>query len=435
MRWISFLGILAIIGFSWLVSLERKKVRWRIVLWGLGLQLLFALFIFVIPAGSRLFIFVNQMVVSILDSASAGTQFLFGRLALPPGSVNSAGESSIGYFLVFQALPTIVFFAALVAILYYAGIMNRIIQGFSYVFTSLMRISGAESCVAASNIFVGVEASLVVRPYLEKMTRSEINTILTCGMATIASSMLSVYTFILKPTFPMIAGHLVSASIMNAPAAIVISKLLCPETGAPETLGKNVRPGYDKEPNLFAAIINGANSGVKLIAGIMALLLAFLGLVELLNKMIGFAGNPANSLLGINMEWSLKGLLGYLFYPFTFLIGVPWQDVPEIARIIGERIVLTEVASFQDLALLMQSGTAVEQRSIVIATYALTGFAHVASMAIFVGGVSALVPQRVKDISQMGFLALLGATLANLLTGAVAGLFYSSATILIRQVP
>ncbi len=432
MRIVSFLGIFILLGFTWLLSQNRRTVNWRVIFWGISIQMLFALFIFIVPVGTKFFFFINRVVIAVLESANAGTAFVFGRLALPPGTVNSAGESSLGYILAFQGLATIVFFAALVAILYYYGIMNWVIQLFAKIFTSLMRISGAESCCAASNIFVGVESSLVIRPYIGKMTRSELNTILTCGMATIASSMLAVYTFILKGQFPTIAGHLVSASIMNAPAAIVMSKLLYPETETPETAGKNVKPLYEKDPNLFSAIINGANAGAKLIMGIVILLLAFLGLVELLNKLIGLAGNPLNHWLGINFDWSLKGLLGYLFYPFTFIIGVPVKDIPEIARIIGERSVLTEVTSFQDLAVLIGSGAALSSRSIVIATYALTGFAHVASMAIFVGGISALVPERLKDLSQLGLRALIGATLANLLTAAVAGVFFSNSTILLQ---
>ena len=361
----------------------------------------------------------------------AGTEFVFGRLALSPGTVNEAGETSLGYFLAFQAFPTIVFFAALVAILYYLGIMNRIIQVFSYIFTKLMKISGAESCSAASNIFVGVESALVIKPYVGKMTRSELNTILTCGMATIASSMLAVYIFILKNQFPMIAGHLVSASIMNAPAAIIISKLLVPEDGTPETLGMNIKPFYEKENNMFEAIIGGANSGVRLIVGIVALLLAFLGLVELLDKIIGLFGGGLNHLVGANIDWSLKGLLGYLFYPFTVVIGVPLADAGQIAQIIGERSVLTEVTAFQDLAVLIQSDAGISPRSVVITTYALTGFAHVASIAIFVGGIAAIVPERLKDLTQLGFRALIGATIANLLTASVAGIFYANSSILL----
>jgi len=431
MRIVSFFGYFILLIVAWSLSTNRKNVNWRVIGWGAAIQVVFAAFIFIIPAGAKFFMFINRIVLAVLDSAMAGTEFVFGRLALSPGTVNAAGEASLGYFLAFQAFPTIVFFAALVAILYYLGIMNRIIQGFSYIFTKLMKISGAESCSAASNIFVGVESALVVKPYVQKMTRSELNTILTCGMATIASSMLAVYIFILKNQFPTIAGHLVSASIMNAPAAIIISKLLVPEDGTPETLGMNIKPFYEKENNIFEAIIGGANSGVRLIVGIVALLLAFLGLVELLDKIIGLLGGSINHIIGLNIDWSLKGLLGYLFYPFTVVIGVPLADASQIARIIGERSVLTEVTAFQDLAVLIQSDAGISPRSVVITTYALTGFAHVASIAIFVGGIGALVPQRLKDLTQLGFRAMIGATIANLLTASVAGIFYANSSILL----
>ncbi|MCK4641932.1 MAG: nucleoside transporter [Candidatus Marinimicrobia bacterium] len=431
MRIVSFFGYFILLIVAWSLSTNRKNVNWRVIGWGAAIQVVFAAFIFIIPAGVKFFVFINRIVLAVLDSAMAGTVFVFGRLALSPGTVNAAGETSLGYFLAFQAFPTIVFFAALVAILYYLGIMNRIIQVFSYIFTKLMKISGAESCSAASNIFVGVESALVVKPYVQKMTRSELNTILTCGMATIASSMLAVYIFILKNQFPTIAGHLVSASIMNAPAAIIISKLMVPEDGTPETLGMNIKPFYEKENNIFEAIIGGANSGVRLIVGIVALLLAFLGLVELLDKIIGLFGGGLNYLVGANIDWSLKGLLGYLFYPFTVVIGVPLADASQIARIIGERSVLTEVTAFQDLAVLIQSDAGISPRSVVITTYALTGFAHVASIAIFVGGIGALVPQRLKDLTQLGFRAMIGATIANLLTASVAGIFYANSSILL----
>lgn len=262
------------------------------------------------------------------------------------------------------------------------------------------------------------------------MTKSELTTILTTSMATIASSMLAVYIFMLKSKFPTIAGHLVSASIMNAPSAIVFSKLLFPETETPETLGQNVKPAYKKENNFVEAIINGANSGVKLVVGISALLLAFLGLMALVDKIFVFFGGQINSLFVINIDWTLKGLLGYVFYPFTLLIGIPIDEASAIAKIIGERVIVTEVIAFQDLATLIGSGTEISARSVVITTYALTGFAHIASLAIFVGGISALVPDRLKDLSRLGFRALLAATLATLLTACIAGLFYTDTSIL-----
>jgi concentrative nucleoside transporter, CNT family len=430
---ISFSGIFVLMALAWLFSADKKLINWRVIVWGTLLQLVFAFFIFVVPAGSAVFLLINDAVVSILDSASAGTRFLFGRLALPPGTTNEAGEESLGFFLAFQALPAIVFFASLMAMLYYMNIMPRLIKFFSTVFTRLMRISGAESLSVSSNIFVGVEANMTVLPYLNRMTRSELCTILAAGMATTASNVLALYVFLLQKQFPTIAGHLVSASILSAIAAIVMSKIIMPETEKPETLGLNIEPYYEKESSFMEAIINGANEGVKMVIGIMALLLAFLGLVALGDSLLSGAGARLNTLLGLQIDWSFKGILGYVFYPLTLIIGVPPSDAFEIAKLIGERAVLTEVKSYQDLAALLSSGALKEPRSAVLAAYALCGFAHIASLAIFVGGTAALVPKRTKDLSQVGFRALIAATLACLMTAAVAGTFFAGGSVLLGR--
>jgi CNT family concentrative nucleoside transporter len=430
---ISFSGIFFLMAFAWLLSANRKAINWRVIIWGTLLQLILAFFIFIVPAGSGIFLFINDAVVKILESSTAGTRFLFGRLALPPGTINEAGEDSLGFILAFQALPTIIFFASLMAVLYYAGIMPRLIKLFSKVFTRLMRISGADSLSVSSNIFVGVEANMTILPYLGSMTRSEYCTILAAGMSTTASNVLALYVFLLQKQFPAIAGHLVSASIVSAIAAIVISKIIMPETEKPETMGINIEPHYEKESSLMEAIINGANEGVKMVIGIMALLLAFLGIVALADLLISGMGLRLNSLLSIQIDWSLKGILGYLFYPFALIIGVPPSDAFEIAKLIGERAVLTEVKSYQDLSLLLSQGVLKNPRSAVLAAYALCGFAHIASLAIFVGGTAALVPQRTKDISAVGVRALIAATLACLMTAAVAGTFFTEGSILLGK--
>jgi CNT family concentrative nucleoside transporter len=265
------------------------------------------------------------------------------------------------------------------------------------------------------------------------MTRSEYCTILAAGMSTTASNVLALYVFLLQKQFPTIAGHLVSASILSAIAAIVISKIILPETEKPETMGINIEPHYEKESSLMEAIINGANEGVKMVIGIMALLLAFLGIVALADLLISGIGLRLNSLLNIQIDWSLKGILGYLFYPFAIIIGVPSSDAFEIAKLIGERAVLTEVKSYQDLSLLLSQGVLKEPRSAVLAAYALCGFAHIASLAIFVGGTAALVPKRTKDISAVGLRALIAATLACLMTAAVAGTFFTEGSILLGK--
>ena len=422
---VSFAGIFVLIGFAWVLSADKKNMNWRVIGWGIGLQIIIGFFIFIVPEGSKLFLVVNDVVVEVLDSASAGAKFVFGRLALAPGETSETGEESLGFILAFQAFPTIIFFSALIAILYYFKIMPLIIRGFAYVFTKLMRISGAESLVAAGNIFVGIESTLTVKPYLSRMTRSELCTILTAGMATVASNVLALYVFSLKAVFPEIAGHLVSASLLSAPAALVMSKIILPEKETPETLGVHVRPFYEKEHNLFEAIINGANAGVKMIVGIVALLIAVLGLVALVDLLLSTMGTYV---FGLETEWSLKAIFGYIFYPFTIILGVPPSDAGVISRIIGERVIVTEVVAYKDLAIALEDNLLQHpRRSAVIATYALCGFAHLASMAIFVGGVSALAPDRTRNISRVAFRALLAATLACLVTACVAGTFYTEA--------
>ncbi len=425
---VSFTGIFILIGIAWIFSTDRKRMNWSVIGWGIGLQLIFALFIFVVPAGSKLFLGINDFAVKLLETASEGAKFVFGPLALPPGT-----KGSVGFILAFQAFPTIIFFSALVAVLYYYDILPIIIRGFAWLFTKLMKISGAESLCVASNIFVGIESALTIKPHIEKMTHSELCTVLTAGMATVASNVLALYVITLKGQFPTIAGHLISASFLSAPAALVMSKILLPETQTPITLGVSIQPHYEKENNLFEAIINGAQSGVKMVFGIVALLIAVLGLVAFADFFLTGIGAKINNILCLNVDWSFKGLFGYLFYPFVLLIGIPPSDAGLIAKIIGERIVLTEVASYQDLASALSAGTLNHPRSAVIAAYALCGFAHLASMAIFVGGVSALAPKRTRVLSQIAFRALIAATFACLITACVAGTFFNKESILLGQ--
>ena len=432
-NFVSFGGIFVLLGVAWVLSADRKNMNWRAIGWGIGLQLLIASFVFVVPAGTKVFLVVNDVVVKVLESAGAGAKFVFGRLALPQGQTNETGQESLGFILAFQAFPTIIFFSALIAILYYYRIMPLVIKGFAHIFTRSMRVSGAESLVVASNIFVGVEANLTVKPYLAKMTKSEICTLLTAGMATVASNVLALYVFSLKDVFPTIAGHLVSASLLSAPAAIVMSKVIMPESEQPETLGIHVQPHYEKDGSLFEAIINGANAGVKMIVGIVALLIAVLGLVALADLVLGGIGARVNPLLGIETQWSLKGICGYIFYPFTLIMGVPPADADVVSRIVGGRLVVTEVVSYNDLAAALQKGLLVHPRSAVITAYALCGFAHLASMGIFVGGVCALAPEKIKNIGPIAVRALIAATLACFMTACVAGTFFSEGSVLLGE--
>jgi len=341
--------------------------------------------------------------------------FLFGPLAASPGE-----SGSVGFILVFQVLPVVIFFAAFTSMLYHLRVLQIFVRIFARLFHRTMKISGAESLSSAANIFVGIESALVVRPYLEKMTRSELLLVLTTGMATVASSTLGVYVAFLTGVFPQIAGHLISASVLAIPACVVVSKLLIPETDTPETIAAvPIEDESARSKNLISAIIEGAMDGLKLAAGVSALLIAILGLVALVDKVLG----AGSSWLGMSEPLSFVRILSWCFYPFAFLLGLQTSDIPVAARLLGERVILTEVFSYNHLAQLISSGQISDPRTVVILSYALCGFAHVAAMAIFVGGTAALAPSRRDDLASLGLRALLAATLATLMTGCVAGIF------------
>lgn len=420
---VSALGFVVFASIAWLLSNNRKKVVWKTVGAGLGLQILLGALIFRFPGSHRAFLWMNDAVLALLNASKAGTAFLFGPLAAAPGE-----QGSIGFVLVFQVLPVAIFFAAFTAALYHLKLLQWIVRVFAWVFHRTMKISGAESLCGAANIFVGVESALVVRPYLEGMTRSELLCVLTTGMGTVASSTLGVYVAFLSGSFPEIAGHLVSASVMVIPAAVVVSKLLVPETETPATATGVPREDESSgSRNLMGAIIEGAMDGLKLAAGITALLIAVLGLVALGDKILGVA----SGWIGLAEPLSLVRLLTWIFYPFAYLLGIQSGDVNEAARLLGERVILTEVVSYQDLAQLVSSGRFTDPRTVVVLSYALCGFAHVASVAIFVGGTAALAPSRRDDLAALGWRALVAATLATLMTGCVAGIFSGGQSVLL----
>ena len=413
----SALGFLVFIGISWLLSNNRRRVAWKTIGSGVALQLLIGLIIFRLPVSHRVLLWLNDAVVALLNASKSGSIFLFGPLAASPGE-----QGSIGFILVFQVLPVVIFFAAITSLLYHLGVLQLFVRIFAKLFHRTMKISGAESLSSAANIFVGVESALVVRPYLAKMTRSELLLILTTGLATVASSSLGVYVAFLAPMFPGVAGHLLSASILAIPASVVVSKLLVPETETPETLAA-VPPEDEsnRSRNLISALIEGAMEGVKLAAGICALLIAILGVVALIDKLLGVG----SSWFGMSEPLSFVRILSWVFYPFAYLLGLQSGDVPMAARLLGERVILTEVVSYNHLAQLISSGQMTNPRSVVILTYALCGFTHVAAVAIFVGGTAALAPSRRDDLASLGLRALLAGTLATLMTGCVAGIFSS----------
>ncbi len=389
-HFVSAAGFLAFAGVAWLFSAARRKVQWKTVAWGMGLQLVIGLSIFQLPYSHRIFLWLNDAVLALLNVSKSGSSFLFGPLAAGPGE-----QGSIGFILIFQVLPVAIFFSAFTAALYHLRVLQIFVRVFAKIFHRTMGTSGAESLCGAANIFVGVESALVIRPYLAKMTRSELLTTLGTGMATVASSTLGIYVAFLTGLFPQIAGHPV-----EDPAT--------------------------RSRNLMSAIIGGAMDGVRLAAGISALLIAMLGLVALADKILG----AVSGWFGMTQPLTLVKILGWLFYPLAALLGIARADIAESARLLGERVILTEVVSYQDLAQMVAAGHLSDPRTVVILSYALCGFAHVASMAIFVGGTAALAPSRRDDLAGLGLRALLAATLATLMTGCVAGIFSSGQGVL-----
>lgn len=410
---VSFVGMFVLMALAWACSCNRRNVNWRVVVVGTAMQLALALLVFWAPGVDRVFSLLNDGFLQLLVAAQAGQKFVFGSLG------DGSGEAGkLGFILAFQAFPTIIFFSGLMGLLYYWRLMPLLISGFAKLFTRCMRISGAESLCTATNIFMGIESFAAIRPCMLRMTRSEYCTILTGGMATVASSTLGLYVLFLKDVFPGIAGHLMTASILAAPASLVMSKLLVPEDGTPETLGVHPKVDQPQDASSLDAVINGAMAGLQMVLGIVALLIAFLGLLALADMLVGACGHP------FGLTLSLTGLLGWLFYPLALITGIPPADAGLAGQLLGMRLVATEVPAYQQLAAAMSAHTFTDPRSPLIIAYCLCGFAHVASLAIFAGGAVALIPERRADIIAVGPRALVAATLACLMTGAVAGIMF-----------
>lgn len=449
---ISLLGIVALCFIAWLGSENRRIIPWNVIIWGIGLQMAIGLFVFVLPTRD-LIAGLNDLLNAVLDASDAGAKFLFGNIlardfAAPAGPGPAArwiartvvpafttvggdrlgpDNLDLGYIFAFRALPQIIFFSGLVALMYRLHIIQPIVQIFAKIFQKTMKISGAESLSGAANIFVGIESAIAVKPYLLNMTRSELCAILASCFGSIASSVLAIYAGLLRDTFPSITGHLVSASIMTIPACFVISKLLIPETGEPETMG-TIPPDVEEEdptkrPSPMDSLIVGALDGVKMAVGIAAVLIAILGLLALVNKVFdGLGGLPV---IGFVFEYiSIQNILGALFLPLTFLTGVSldWNELWQASLMIGRRLFETSIPPYLTLARLNQAGE-ISDRAMLIVSYVLCGFTHLASYGIFVGGLSNLVPSRRSEVSSLGVKALWAGTLATIMTGCVAGLF------------
>jgi len=439
-------GILLLVGIAFLLSNNKKRINWRLVVTGLGLQFLFAMLIikgeyfaqFFSPLGwpKAFFAWISGFFVIILNFTTEGAKFIFGDLALSPGV-----DNSMGMFFAFQVLPTIIFFASLMAVLYHLGIMQRIVQAMAWIMAKLLGTSGAESLSATANIFVGqTEAPLMIKPFIKKMTNSELLTIMVGGMATVAGGVMAAYIQILSSTFAetmglsigeaqlMFATHLLGASVMAAPAGLVISKIIYPETEEPETKGE-VKINIEKtSSNVIEAAATGAGEGLQLALNVAAMLLAFIALIALSNYMLEGVGD----LIGINSylvaeygePLNFQFVLGYILQFLAFGIGVPWESSLQFGSLFGTKLVLNEFVAYFDMSSLIQSKELVNEKAILMATYALCGFANFSSIAIQIGGISPLAPDRKSDLAKLGIRALIGGALATLMTATLAGILF-----------
>jgi CNT family concentrative nucleoside transporter len=418
-----FLGMLVLLAIGWVFSKDRKNIPWKTVGVGLVFQIVLAIGVLYVPFIRVGFEFFGKIFVKILDFTKVGSEFLFGSLV---------DTSTFGTIFAFQILPTIIFFSALTSLLFYWGIIQRVVWAMAWVFTRLLKLSGAESLSVAGNIFLGqTESPLMIKAYLSKMNNSEIMLVMTGGMATLAGGVLAAYIGMLGGNDPVLrlefAKHLLTASVMAAPAAVIFSKILVPNT---EAVNKEVEVSKDKiGSNILDAITNGTSEGLKLAVNVAAMLLAFLALIAMVNYIFGFIGSAtglngiiASSTGGRFTELSLQFLLGYLFAPIMWLIGICSQDIMLVGRLLGEKLILTEFIGYISLSDLKGAGAFLEHKSIIMATYILCGFANFASIGIQIGGIGALAPGKRVVLSKLGMYALLAGTLASLMSATIIGM-------------
>lgn len=420
---VSLGGIGAFVGIAYLFSQNKKKIRWGFVAKALCLQLVLALLVLGIPSlnipGPLAFIFAgaNDVILKILNFSDEGSRFLFGSLM---------DTQKHGFIVAFSVLPTIVFMSSLMSVLYHIGFMQWVVQFFAWLMHKTLKVSGAESLSSAANIFVGqTEAPLVIKPYLKNSTPSEMFTIMVGGMANVAGGVLAAYVGFLKDLIPNIGGHLLTASVISAPAAIMIAKILIPETKTPETLVHIPKHTESPHTNLIEAAANGASEGVSLAVNVGGMLVAFIALISLVDYLLISLGQSlsfsewAPILSSDNAQLSLSWFMAWIFSPITFLMGIPWQDIGSISAILGKKTVFNEFVAYLDLA---KKGAVLDQRSLVIASYALCGFANFSSIAIQIGGIGSLVPERKSELARFGLLAVLGGSLSSFITACFAGL-------------
>ena len=426
----SLVGLVVLTGLAWLMSIDRRRVAWRVVAWGIGLQLVFALFILRTGVGATLFQTMNVVIVALLGFTVDGARFLFGNLVYNtvPVGAGEAGQgpftempgmvANTGGFFAFNVLPTIIFFSSLMTVLYHLGIMQLAVRGVAWIMQRTMKTSGAETLSAAGNIFVGqTEAPLLIKPFVERMTLSELNAVMTAGFATVAGGVMAAYVGMLLLYFPDIAGHLMAASVMSAPAALVVAKLMVPESEVAETAGRLDFSVDKPDVNVIDAAARGASEGLHLALNIGAMLLAFVALVFMANAMLGWVGG----LVGVE-QLSLETILGWILAPLAWIMGVPWADAPEVAALMGVKTVLNEFFAYLQLAGILGGEHDLQPRSIIIATYALAGFANFSSIAMQLGGIGGIAPSRRHDLSRLGLRAMIGGSIAAFMTATVAGM-------------
>ena len=435
-RLLGFAGLIFFVGVSWLLSTNRRKVSWKLVAWGLGLQFGFA--VLILPEsffnvwvrdlfglaqapGAYVFSQLNTGINGLLAFSRAGTDFLIFSSSL--GRVADSFDN-----FVFGVLPTILFFSAVMAVLYHLGIIQKAVSGIAHLMARTMGTSGSESLSAAANIFVGqTEAPLVIRPYVETMTRSELLAVMTGGMATVAGGIMAAYVAFLSDVIPDIAGHLIAASVMSAPAALVCAKILIPEDQESLTKGEVKFDVPKTSSNVIDAAAQGAADGLTLAFNVGAMLLVFIALIALINFPIQWFGGV------IGIDLSLERIFGWVLSPLAFLMGVPWKDATEIGALLGKKTIVNEFVAFYDLSLMVKSpeylsGNGLDRKSVIITTYALCGFSNFSSIAIQIGGIGGIAPSRKKDLAALGLRALLAGSFACFMTASVAGILTPSDT-------
>ncbi len=413
-------GLAVLIGITWLFSNNRWRVDWKLVGIGVTLQVAFAALVLLVPGGREVFDWLGHLFVQVLAFVNAGSGFIFGSLM---------DVDTYGFIFAFQVLPTIIFFASLMAVLYHMGVMQAVVRAMAWAITKVMRVSGAETTSVCASVFIGqTEAPLTVRPYISRMTESELITMMIGGMAHIAGGVLAAYVGMLGAGDPeqqqFYAKHLLAASIMAAPATLVIAKILIPETGEPLTRG-TVRMEVEKTTsNLIDAAAAGAGDGLKLALNIGAMLLAFIALIAMINAPLTWLGEVTGLEAMIGKPTDLSAIFGYLLAPVAWLIGVPWDDAGTVGSLIGQKVVINEFVAYLQLADIVNGrmeGVTLGDEGRLIATYALCGFANFSSIAIQIGGIGGLAPDRRQDLARFGLRAVLGGTIATLMTATIAG--------------